>query len=60
MKKLNENGSATVLVLVTMLFLITAVGTVYGTVSSKQKSQLEMTKKIQQVYDYQGNLNDIN
>ncbi len=46
----NENGSASAIVVVTILFILMILGTYLTTISSKRKSQLQETALLQKTY----------
>ncbi len=50
MKK-NENGSATAIVVVTILFILMILGTYLTSITSKRKAQLQETRILQNIYD---------
>ena len=60
MKKLkNEKGAITILVLVTMLFLLAFLMSAYMIVSNRAKKQKEISNEIEQLYSQPENLIDI-
>jgi len=55
----NEKGAITLVVLVTMLFLISFLMSAYMIVSNRAQKQQEISKEIQQIYSNDQDLNEI-
>ena len=53
----NEKGSITMLVFVTIMFILMILGTLLTSISAKSKSQILETQKLREAYD--GNMAEI-